>query len=230
MFNAFILRTVMFGVAVGIVVLPADKSRSAAAIDHFWTVYHGNDYASIPDVQVELQSAIAGDRDNPTLYALLGATHFWHISEYTRASNPDLAVLQQDMPTAAGLFQQAMTLDYDGQHLPGYENNDALPGFLGVTTVHAGKMTSNPPLIAAGDHWLDYAVYQFPEFNNFNRWAQRPAARRPESRLRLLPRDSRRALGCAGLFLENDLAAAGFGKAISQQLPRWWQIGVKMTF
>ena len=32
------------------------------------------------------------------------------------------------------------------------------------------------------------------------------------------------------LFLGSDLSAGGFGKAISQQLPRWWQIGVKATF
>jgi hypothetical protein len=32
------------------------------------------------------------------------------------------------------------------------------------------------------------------------------------------------------LYLENDLASSGFGKAISQQLPRWWQIGARLTF
>jgi hypothetical protein len=32
------------------------------------------------------------------------------------------------------------------------------------------------------------------------------------------------------LYLENDLASGGFGKAISQQLPFWWQIGAKLTF
>ena len=32
------------------------------------------------------------------------------------------------------------------------------------------------------------------------------------------------------LYLSNNLASPGFGKAISQQLPRWWQIGAKLTF
>jgi hypothetical protein len=32
-------------------------------------------------------------------------------------------------------------------------------------------MSNNPNIIAQGDQMLDYAVYQFPEFNNFNRWA-----------------------------------------------------------
>ena len=32
------------------------------------------------------------------------------------------------------------------------------------------------------------------------------------------------------LYLGNDLSSGGFGKAISQQLPRWWQIGGKLTF
>jgi hypothetical protein len=32
------------------------------------------------------------------------------------------------------------------------------------------------------------------------------------------------------LYLENDLSSGGFGKAISQQLPRWWQIGARLTF
>jgi hypothetical protein len=32
-------------------------------------------------------------------------------------------------------------------------------------------MTGNSALIAQGDQMLNYSVYQFPEFNNFNRWA-----------------------------------------------------------
>lgn len=32
------------------------------------------------------------------------------------------------------------------------------------------------------------------------------------------------------LYLSNDLSSGGFGKAISQQLPFWWQIGGKLTF
>jgi hypothetical protein len=32
------------------------------------------------------------------------------------------------------------------------------------------------------------------------------------------------------LYLGNDLSSGGFGKAVSQQLPRWWQIGAKLTF
>src|SRR5262245_58556183 len=73
---------------------------SDAAIERFWIVYHGNDYGVIPEVQAELQGALNRDPDNATLYALLGATHFWHIGEYTRDSKADLSVLQQDMPTA----------------------------------------------------------------------------------------------------------------------------------
>jgi hypothetical protein len=42
---------------------------------------------------------------------------------------------------------------------------------LWITTVHAGQMSNDPNLIAQGERTLDYAVYQFPEFNNFNRWA-----------------------------------------------------------
>jgi hypothetical protein len=32
------------------------------------------------------------------------------------------------------------------------------------------------------------------------------------------------------LYLSNDLSSGNFGKAISQQLPFWWQIGAKITF
>ena len=32
------------------------------------------------------------------------------------------------------------------------------------------------------------------------------------------------------LYLQNDLASGGFGKAISEQLPRWWQLGAKLSF
>lgn len=149
----------------------AGQGMSDAAITRFWAVYHGNDYAKIPQVQAELQRAIQHDPDNPTLYALLGATHFWHIGEYMRDPNPDQKVLQQDMPTAVSLFGKALELDYGDKHSIGYINDDHLPGYLGITTVHLGQKPYDPDLIAKGDEMLDYSVYQFPEFNNFNRWA-----------------------------------------------------------
>jgi hypothetical protein len=84
--------------------------------------------------------------------------------------------LQQDLPTAVQLFQKALTLDY-AQHPIGYVYNDHLPEFLRVTTVHVGQGTSDPSLIAKGDEMLDYSVYQFPEFNNFNRCAPHNSTR-----------------------------------------------------
>src|SRR5258706_8773403 len=108
---------------------------SRAAIEEFWTIYHGNDYAAIPEAQEELQKAIQSDPNNPTLYALLGATHFWHVGELTRDPNwkAHQNVLAQDMPTAASLFQRALDLDYYSPHPIGNINDDHLPGYLGIT-------------------------------------------------------------------------------------------------
>jgi hypothetical protein len=154
---------------------PAATARvrfaSTNAINRFWAVYHGNNYNAIPEVQEQLERAIRLDPSNPTLYALLGATHFWRVSEYTRDPNPDFTLLRQDMPAAASLFKKALDLDYYGEHQLGYVNDDHLPGYLGITTVHTGQQNSDPSLIAQGNAILEYAVYQFPEFNNFNRWA-----------------------------------------------------------
>jgi hypothetical protein len=147
------------------------RRTSDAAIWEFWDAYHGNRFDQIPGVQKSLEQAIHLDSQNPTLYALLGATHFWHFGEASRDPNLDLNVLRQDMPTAVGLFQQALNLDYNSRHLIGYVNDDHLPGYLGITMVHAGRLSNDPSLVAKGDQTLDYAVYQFPEFNNFNRWA-----------------------------------------------------------
>lgn len=149
-------------------------SAAAAAIERFWAIFHGNDYNAIPIVQAELQAALARDPENATLTALLGATHFWHAGEYMRDPRPNLGVIQQDMPMAVQLFQSALNFDY-GPHQTGYEYNDHLPGFLGVTTVHLGQGSGDPTLIQKGDQMLDYSVYQFPEFNNFNRWAAHSA-------------------------------------------------------
>jgi hypothetical protein len=118
-----------------------------------------------------MQAALDHDPGNVTLYGLLGATHFWRAGEYTRDPKPDITALQQDLPTAVQFFQKALDLDYHAQHPIGYVYNDHLPGFLGVTTVHVGQRIGDLSLIAKGDQWLDYSVYQFPEFNNFNRWA-----------------------------------------------------------
>ena len=146
---------------------------SRAAIEKFWTIYHGNNYAGIAEVQEELETAIQSEPNNATLYALLGATHFWHVGEASRDPNAqaDRNVFAQDMPTAASLFQKALDLDYYSPHAIGYINDDHLPGYLGITTVHTGQEYQDANLIAKGDGILDFAAYQFPEFNNFNRWA-----------------------------------------------------------
>ncbi|HEX8893151.1 MAG TPA: hypothetical protein VF783_07495 [Terriglobales bacterium] len=146
---------------------------SRAAIERFWTIYHANDYNAIPEAQKELEMAIQSDPNNPTLYALLGATHFWHVGEASRDPNAhsDRKILAEDMPTAAALFEKALSLDYYTEHPIGYINDDHLPGYLGITTFHTGQEFQNPNLMAEGERILDFAVYQFPEFNNFNRWA-----------------------------------------------------------
>ncbi len=148
-----------------------DSQASQAAIVHFWAAYHGNDYNAIPQVETELEAALQNDPDNPTLYALLGAAHFWHIGEFARDANQQDPALAQDMPDAVTNFGKALDLDYYTKHFIGYISDDHLPGYLGITTVHLGQMTNNPNLIAQGDQMLDFAVYEFPEFNNFNRWA-----------------------------------------------------------
>jgi hypothetical protein len=148
-----------------------DRQVSNAAIEQFWNIYHGNQYSAIPQVQAQLENAIRHDPDNPKLYALLGATHFWHYGEYTRDTNLNLGVLKQDLPNAVSLFGTALELDYYGKHRIGYINDDHLPGYLGITTVHLGQQINDSSVIAKGDRMLDFAAYQFPEFNNFNRWA-----------------------------------------------------------
>jgi hypothetical protein len=147
------------------------KGTTSAAIHRFWAVFHGNDYDAIPWVQQQLQAAIQNDANNPTLRALLGATHFWHIGEAARDPLPNDPVLAQDMAEAVDLFGQALQLDYYARHPIGYINDDHLPGYLGITTVHLGQQRNDLSLIAQGDQALDFAAYEFPEFNNFNRWA-----------------------------------------------------------
>jgi hypothetical protein len=147
------------------------REATSAAIDHFWAIYHGNDYDAIPKVQEELAGAMQRDPENPMLFALLGATHFWHVGEAARDENPHDPALESDMANAADLFGKSLQLDYYSKHPVGYIDDDHLPGYLGITTVHLGQQDSDADLVAKGDQILNFAVYQFPEFNNFNRWA-----------------------------------------------------------
>ncbi len=156
-----------------------EQEESSGAIERFWKVYHGNQYSRIPEVQQQLQNAIDRDPGNSTLYALLGATHFWHYGEYTRDPSLNLAVLQQDLPNAVDLFGKALEIDYYGNHLIGYVNDDHLPGYLGITTVHLGQQqNSDPATIQQGDRILDLAAYQFPEFKQLQSLGR--AQHRPE--------------------------------------------------
>src|SRR5436190_14423325 len=138
------------------------NAQETHAVDLFWDTYHGNRYADIASVQVALQAALDCNPSNGQLTALLGATHFWHVAESARDPNADPQQLMADLPTAIQLFQQAASEEPDDDHLI---------GFIGVTTVHVGALTHNAGLIARGDQALATAVYRFPEFNNFNRWA-----------------------------------------------------------
>lgn len=147
------------------------EALARAAILEFWAVYHGNDYGAIAETQAALRAAMEQNPDNPILPALLGATHFWHISERERDPQPDPDVLARDLPDAVELFQRAVDLDTGGDHLPGYVHDDHLPGYTGVTTVHLGRAAGDAELMAAGKELLDHAIYQFPEFNGFNLWA-----------------------------------------------------------
>ncbi|MBV8436269.1 MAG: hypothetical protein JOY95_02000, partial [Silvibacterium sp.] len=61
---------------------------TTAAIQRFWAVFHGNDYAAIPELQKDLEAALEWDPENVTLTALLGANHFWHVGEYRRDPSP----------------------------------------------------------------------------------------------------------------------------------------------
>jgi len=133
-----------------------------AAIDLFWSAYHGNEYGRIAEVQDVLRAAIDLNPEDGALVAYLAASHWWHVSEFTRDPQADPSVLQQDMPTAVELMTRAAELAPDDDHLP---------GFIGVTSVHLGRMIGDADLVVAGDAALDYSVYLFPEFNNFNRWA-----------------------------------------------------------
>jgi len=130
------------------------NGNSDAAIEKFWSVYHGNDYHAMPEVQDQLDRAIRLDPGNPTLYAPLGATHFWHVGESSRdPTKQNLNLLGQDMATAASLFQKALNLDYHSPHLIGYVNHDHLPGYLGITTLHTGPGTRISSRRATG-YWI----------------------------------------------------------------------------
>jgi hypothetical protein len=93
-------------------VSPEDALASTRAIQRFWAVFHGNDYAAIPALQQQLEAALQWDPENVTLTALLGATHFWHAGEYRRDPSPNQSVLAGDMRDAVQLFKKALYLDY----------------------------------------------------------------------------------------------------------------------
>jgi hypothetical protein len=182
MFKRRVIGILLIGVAVLFLAGFADESlvqdsqnstanQTSAAIGDFWKIYHGNEYDQIPRIQNELAAAIQNDPNNPTLHALLGATHFWHLGEAARDPIKDDPTLADDMGNAVDLFAKALQLDYYSSHPIGYINDDHLPGYLGITTFHLGQQRNDPSLMAKGDQILDFAIYQFPEFNNFNRWA-----------------------------------------------------------
>jgi hypothetical protein len=203
-------------------------STSQAAIDRFWQIYHGNRYNEIPQAEAQLEQAIAREPNNPTLRALLGAAHFWHIGEAARDPNRNDPALVQDMPEAVVAFGQSLTMDYFSGHPIGYINDDHLPGYLGITTVHLGQMTGDPTVIAKGDQTLDFAAYQFPEFNNFNRWAAHNAEQKDTPAYRKALESLWEGLdACAGARVDRDnpdlkpflnlLTSVGRKKAC------WWQ-------
>jgi hypothetical protein len=132
------------------------------------------------------------------------------------------------MPDAVAQFGQALGLDYYTRHLLGYINDDQLPGYLGITTVHLGQIRSDPALIAKGDQILDFAAYQFPEFNNFNRWAARNSDSRDSTSYREALDSLWQGLdACAGTTVDRtdpDLKPyLGLLTSVGRKKACWWQ-------
>ncbi len=71
---------------------PPDGTNACEAIDHFWKVFQGNDYAHVDEVIGHLTAAQAAHPQDATINFLLGGSHLWKFHERGRANRSAASV------------------------------------------------------------------------------------------------------------------------------------------
>jgi hypothetical protein len=116
--------------------------------------------------------------------------------------------------------------NYDFPNVTNYDMRRSFDDYLTNGVFSPGQFTA-PPLGTNGNQ--KPGQFRQPNFaqTDVAFYKRTPITERFNFELRL---EFYNILNNKNLYLENNLASPQFGKARSQQLPRWWQIGLKFAF
>jgi hypothetical protein len=148
---------------IALMTTPAKKpmtSTAPAAITakkEFWQTLHQGNYQHLPKTTDLLTAAYLDNPNDPDLAAYLGFAHIWKLTERER--------LQTIPPTIVD--EIILAKNYFGDAVQLNPQDARLHGFLGVSTLVAGKIFHDEREQARGYFQLKRAIAMWPEFNYF---------------------------------------------------------------
>ena len=144
--------------------------------------------------------------------------------------NPPSAHLVVDSTQGIGLESSCMPVDdgdnYDFPDVTSYDMRRSLEDYLTNGVFTPGQFTAPVPGTTGNQKPGQFRQPNFAQ-TDLAFYKRTRFVERLNLELRL---EFYNIFNNENLYLSNNLASPGFGKAISQQLPRWWQVGAKLSF
>ena len=161
--------------------------------------------------------------DGQTLKAL---TSGWGVSTITIYQSGYPMTVFTNAPFTAGGDYNADGDNYDFPDVTDYSMEHSTDAYLTSGVFHPGQFTAPAPGTNGNEQTGQFRQPDFTQ-TDINVYKNTRIFKDVDVQLRL---EFYNIFNRKNLYLESNLSAGGFGKAVSQQLPRWWQFGVRLTF
>ncbi len=136
---------------------PSDTAEAEAARQVFWTAFHSQRYADIPNVAEALTAAYLRNPADAGLALLIGHTHLWKAAERSRDPAAGAAITDE-LVLASFYFREARGMQPDDHRISGW---------LASTELALGALHGDEPNRRRAYFALKQAARDHPEFNHF---------------------------------------------------------------
>ena len=153
-------------------------------------------------------------------------TSGWGVSTITIYQSGYPMTVFTSAPFSAGGDYNADGDNLDYPNVSDYSMRRSIDDYLGNGAFTAGQFTAPAPGTLGNEKTGQFRQPEFAQ-TDFAFFKNTKLAKGMAVQVRF---EFYNIFNRRNLYLSSDLSSPGFGKAISQQLPRWWQFGARFTF